>query len=453
MKQNCFHTLVDNRNVQQLRQCCRNCAPGHRWPLISPPSWMPPAKTADSGRRRIRPFSSGQRTIATGKATETLSRTERRLLMRKERNQAKRKTQEQAKTDHHRRSGRHGRQRPPQADRSSSFAGAWFTRLLQQHMNNIASTDFYRSKLMAGIQQLAPRIIPGPSPERVRWEHWVALLYRLPLWVLLGWCLTDENVVPYTVQASLGPSMLPTIQFCGDVWLVETGAWTRAWSELKRRLVGSMGPTTKDDESGGDDQGQTGNDNRLLPSNYTVGDLVLWKDPHTGRVSCKRLIGMEGDTVQRYGQYATMYSRRPDLGIIWPSDAVERGMDADPKAPKSWDVSSVSSSPSSVEDSHLTRQLVVPKGCVWLEGDCPLFSVDSRQYGPILVDCICGLLLFRLWPWKRQELLRDEKNAYLSSCRISRQRPVPYPTVESYLGRRFGFYRVPKTPPVDPTEN
>ena len=86
--------------------------------------------------------------------------------------------------------------------------------------------------------------------------------------------------------------------------------------------------------------------------------------------------------------------------------------------------------------------IVVPKQCVWLEGDCPLFSMDSRQCGPIHSSKIRGRLVFRLWPWKRHDLTSDEENSYLSSCWVSKKRPVPYSSIEAYVGKRFGLYRV-----------
>ncbi|OEU20760.1 LexA/Signal peptidase [Fragilariopsis cylindrus CCMP1102] len=264
-----------------------------------------------------------------------MPRTERRLLERKERNSARKKAK------------------------------------IHSSPEKLSSTLLKSQRF---LYSLVPRL-PGRPQSFVSRSHLIAISYRLPLFLVLSYFLTDENTSPYIIQASLGPSMLPTIQFAGDIWVVETGAWERVWNRIFSRQDEGNFPTS---------------------SSYKVGDLLIWEDPKTGKRSCKRLIGLEGD-----------------------------------EAPP-------------------PRILVVPENCVWLEGDCPLFSMDSRQYGPINANKIRGRLVFRLWPWKRNDLTNDKENAYLSSCWISRDRPVPYPSIEAYIGKRFDFYRLPST---NPTQN
>jgi mitochondrial inner membrane protease subunit 1 len=403
--------------------------------------------------------SSPSSSSASSTSTKNLSRTDRRVLLRKERNQSKRIKQKQENADRI----QQGR-RPPQHHSASSSLKSLLPTQFNQHFQN--RYRWFISRMPRWLLHF-----PGRSFGR---DHWVALFHRLPWFFLMCYCITDENMTPYAVKPSLGPSMLPTIQFCGDLWLVETGAWTRAWREVIRLISNRMNQNSISQKPASSATSTADNDDDDMQEPaigpnisfmYNVGDLLLWEDS-SGRMSCKRLIGKEGDTVQRYGQFAaTIYRQRPDLGIIWPSDAKERGLGSDPNAPKSWDTSvavplsssslaSASASNDEFNDeightqndrmADTSRKLIVPKGCVWLEGDCPLFSVDSRQYGPISTEHIRGRLLFRLWPWKRTDLLSDDDNAYLSSCTASRQRPIPYQNVESYLGRRFGFYRIPK---------
>ncbi|KAL3905560.1 MAG: hypothetical protein SGARI_004401 [Bacillariaceae sp.] len=228
--------------------------------------------------------------------------------------------------------------------------------------------------------------------------------------------MTDENISPYIVRASLGPS---------DIWLVETFAWRRAWQWL----------TGKEKEQ----------QHSII--HYKKGDLILWKDPITERVSCKRIVGLPGDSVKRYGEFAkSMYGNRPDLGIVWPSDAKERGLATKEEFMAELRKTQQQKTKGVIRNGP-TTSIVVPENHVWLEGDCPLFSVDSRHYGPIPASCITGRLVFRLWPWNREELEYDSQYAYLSSsCWVSKLvRPTPYPTMQAYLGRKFGFYRVPKS--------
>jgi len=237
--------------------------------------------------------------------------------------------------------------------------------------------------------------------------------------------MTNENTSPYVIQGSLGPSMLPTIQFVGDIWLVETGAWKRAW----RWILGLL----RQDEENLPDVG----------SIYEVGDLVIWEDTKTGKRSCKRIVALEGDTVHRFGEYRKLYRSRSDVGILWPKnkeEAIDRVFGAFSTEDKEEGNDVLEHQGGTLEQSY---KIVVPKQCVWLEGDCPLFSMDSRQYGPIHSSKIRGRLVFRLWPWKRHDLTNDEENSYLSSCWIGKKRPVPYSSIDAYIGKRFGLYRVP----------
>lgn len=316
-----------------------------------------------------------------------LSRTERRQLERKEKNRIKR-------------------------------GETWST---QRHQEQTSNSSEVQRWLMSWI---IPRI-PGREDRMNRRAHWIALAYRIPLWLVLCYVLTDDDLSPYVIQASLGPSMLPTIQFVGDIWLVETGSWIKAWRRRPWKRTDGFDP-----------------DMEIRPFSLQVGDLVLWKDPKTKRVSCKRIIGLEGDRVKTYGEYVYLYEDRPDLGIIWPSDAKERGLPS--KESFLQEICQVREY--SPRSSALHSTIVVPPYHVWLEGDCPLFSVDSRHYGPIPVTRLTGKLVLRLWPWRRPEMIYDAHHAYISSCRISNRRPTPFATEEPYLGKRFGFYKVQKAP-------
>lgn len=315
---------------------------------------------------------------------------------------------------------------------SSNGAGA-----ASKKFNRLATVG--RTRLASFFRSLTPRV-PGRQQRPFCRTEWTALARRLPAFLAIAYLVTDEDTSPYVVRASLGPSMLPTIQFVGDIWLVETGAWRRAW----RRLLQNRRITTTTSSSSDPDSPSLLSS--VPSSEYQVGDLVLWREPKSGRVSCKRIVGLQGDAVHRYGQYAQLYRSRRDLGIVWPSDAESRNLDPN----RRWDAnatkatSSVASSETDYTGERhdvFLQTLIVPRDCVWLEGDNCLFSVDSRQYGPIPTSWVCGRLIFRLWPWNREELIGDNNYSYLSSCWISRRRPVPYPAVEPYLGKRFNFYK------------
>ena len=208
---------------------------------------------------------------------------------------------------------------------------------------------------------MVPRL-PGRNVSFTHRSLWMALGFRLPFFLALSYVMTNENTSPYVIQGSLGPSMLPTIQFVGDIWLVETGAWKRAW----RWILGLL----RQDEENLPDVG----------SIYEVGDLVIWEDTKTGKRSCKRIVALEGDTVHRFGEYRKLYRSRSDVGILWPKnkeEAIDRVFGAFSTEDKEEGNDVLEHQGGTLEQSY---KIVVPKQCVWLEGDCPLFSMDSR-YG------------------------------------------------------------------------
>jgi signal peptidase I len=183
----------------------------------------------------------------------------------------------------------------------------------------------------------------------------MALALRFPIFLALSFVITNENTSPYVIQGSLGPSMLPTIQFVGDIWLVETGAWRRAWRWITRRGETNL---------------------PALGSMFQVGDLVIWEDTKTGKRSCKRIVGLEGDTIHTLGEYRNLYQNRSDNGVLWPKKgANDSNFGAFSTLEDERGNGELESQDGALERSN---EIVVPKHCVWLEGDCPLFSMDSR---------------------------------------------------------------------------
>ena len=228
--------------------------------------------------------------------------------------------------------------------------------------------------------------------------HMKALAFRIPIFFLLCYGLTSEDICPIAIQGGLGPSMIPTMQFFGDYWLVTTGAW--------HRLVG-ISPT------------------------YEVGDIVIWKNPKNEKASCKRIVGLGGNEVKRYGQHVNLYRDRDDLGIVWPQQSSRSEVEIVP----GWDDNHAVKG--NEKDEH-SRTIIVPSGHIWLEGDAPEFSVDSRQTGPVPLDWIRGRVLMRIWPLFREDFV-DGK---VYPCTVTRERPVPFSSTEAYLGKRFNFYKL-----------
>jgi signal peptidase I len=87
---------------------------------------------------------------------------------------------------------------------------------------------------------------------------------------------------------------------------------------------------------------------QFIKSPLSIGDIVVVQNPHrpNGTV-CKRVLGLPGDHV--------LLDKQASL-------------------------------------------LVVPDGHVWIEGDHPRNSNDSRMYGPVPASLIVGRVVARIWP-------------------------------------------------------
>mmetsp|Transcript_19675 Transcript_19675/g.29567 ORF Transcript_19675/g.29567 Transcript_19675/m.29567 type:complete len:332 (-) Transcript_19675:440-1435(-) len=229
------------------------------------------------------------------------------------------------------------------------------------------------SSMKKTYQRLIPNPrIPGGKKTLFHNSHRFHLISRFSIAFALYLLLEWEDLSPYHLDIAQGPSMIPTFLPIGDIYIRETGALSR--------LLG-------------------------IPIVYEKGDLVVFRDKD-GRYAGKRIIGLGGDRVARYGQYAHLYTLSPDQGIVNPNtenfDDFE-GKDLDHG-----------------ETRDSTRQIVVPSDHVWLEGDFPPLSVDSRQYGPIPVDWIRGRIILRLWPWR--------------SPQVTKNRPIPLTLAEALAG-------------------
>lgn len=225
---------------------------------------------------------------------------------------------------------------------------------------------------------------------------------------------------------------------------------------------------------------------KLRRDRWRAGDVVIIRD-EKGRCSCKRIIGLGGQSVLRYGEFAELYTDLGDWGGITKhkhdgtirvkerrsNDAeglddrtngetqigVDRSSkDADDVVPGRRAV------PSTLAEEDLTARVVVPPGHVWVEGDFPPLSVDSRQYGPIPADSIRGRVVMRLWPlWREKRVTGESKigtgddgstsstttttdNASsvtsTSSLFVGRDRPRPI-RVEDALAGNYNLVKVP----------
>ena len=118
------------------------------------------------------------------------------------------------------------------------------------------------------------------------------------------------------------------------------------------------------------------------------GDIVTAASPNRRNFEvCKRVIGLPGDTIhQRSGAHSLVSVLRAGGG---------GGVLRSPSLP-----------------------LQVPPGHVWLEGDNPHYSNDSRAYGPVPAALLRGRVIGRVWPpssacWVRRGEARPTANTEL----------------------------------------
>jgi signal peptidase I len=142
-----------------------------------------------------------------------------------------------------------------------------------------------------------------------------------------------------------------------------------------------------------------------LNTPVSVGDVVVLQHPHRSGTVCKRILGLPGDTV---------FTPRSQMGSsqllfqnfdAYLEDGSQSKGSRNPFKRKSSNKVDITSTliPYQTNLHRLTRQQrfttnIVPDGHLWVEGDNPWNSNDSRNYGPIPASLIVGRVLCRLWP-------------------------------------------------------
>lgn len=225
------------------------------------------------------------------------------------------------------------------------------------------------------IRQRARDLRRDLAPDSPVVKKLQAALYRLPLALVLWMLVTSEDTAPFKASAVEGASMLPSLAAQGDIVINETGAWSR--------MLG-------------------------IATQYRIGDIIVWREPRTRKaMSVKRIIGLEGDTVQRFGEHVQMYKDDPNWGITDDPSMHDYDPDGEP---------------------DMTRTVVIPPGHVWVEGDNPPFSKDSRHYGPLPNEWLRGRIVARIWP--------------PGAPQLSRERPGPVPMEELVADPQFNVHNL-----------
>ncbi len=247
---------------------------------------------------------------------------------------------------------------------------------------------------------------------------------------------------PVAFDVGYGPSMLPTIRG-GDgndnnLYLRDCWSHRFLWLDYehcKKRLLLIF--SHDHDNETETRVGESDNPISVASSSSSFnrpwqnGDIVTFYNPYTKTLVTKRIIGVGGDYVCALGEYAReLYNQQQqqqqsrhdhdahvalddNYGVVVPHDA-RFPIPFSKMIPSSQSSSSSSLASSSQirltgEDKQQQQQqdapqwyknaiIQVPPHHVWLEGDNPLHSTDSRHYGPIPESALRGRVVRRLWP-------------------------------------------------------
>jgi inner membrane protease subunit 1 len=291
---------------------------------------------------------------------------------------------------------------------------------------------------MFNREPVKPTTTPPPTPtppESVDSEaaFYGILCFRAAVAVGFVYCLT-EYVADITLTE--GPSMTPTIQSSGEIIMVdkatlnwnassrnssETG-WGRLELVAEKRVEQAMRRQKEFEEQNSSSNDKSSNKDMphmwhepcisvtdlprptwrqwwtVATSPLAVGDVVVVQHPHRRGTVCKRVLGLPGDQVLLY---------RPQQR----------------------------SHPHHHHHPDHNNVLTVPDGHVWLEGDNPNNSADSRSYGPVPAALIQGRVLARIWPLRGQAVM----------VRGARPRQLPVPKDRNVSSSRPQFGREPCT--------
>lgn len=259
---------------------------------------------------------------------------------------------------------------------------------------------------------------------------------------------------PVALDVGYGRSMLPTIG-CklrhndSNIYLRDCWSHRYIWFDLdnlKRYCTCGIVRLRRalllqfDSHGGGGDE-SFGDDVSSSPSlgrPWQRGDIVTIYCQATKTTSTKRIIGIGGDSICVFGEYSIQYRSRylqNDAATITKGDedhdkayeaaTCAAGVPYHPLFPIPFCESLSSSSSSSTRRTETQTQeetlcnnagiIIVPPNNVWLEGDNPMHSTDSRHYGPVPESSLRGRVVLRLWPFCRE--------GYCSNVMVDTERP------------------------------
>lgn len=230
------------------------------------------------------------------------------------------------------------------------------------------------------------------------WKFLMLLFQRLLMGLGVVHCFTN-----YVMDITLcsGPSMLPTIKESNEIILIDRFAVvkgsiqdgttvasrtraailrrerdtqttssgvssTNVWNDIRMGVGGTINPSHQHHQLSSSQPSTIFTVWREIlehvMSPISIGDVVIAQNPNRPGTICKRILGLPGDQV-----------------IVFNDRAGTIGG---------------------------TNIQIVPDNHVWLEGDNPNNSLDSRQSGPISLALLRGRAVARIWPLRGEAYLK-----------------------------------------------
>lgn len=138
------------------------------------------------------------------------------------------------------------------------------------------------------------------------------------------------------------------------------------------------------------------------------GDIIVSKNPmKPEQFICKRIIALPGDKINMKPRIN--FNPFTNTKSIVTTDGKERS--SDEAAFQISDDTHEHDKSSHINSQELSmgtfhsREIYVPKGMVWLEGDNSENSADSRIYGPVPLGLIQSRVVCKVWPLDQIKLL------------------------------------------------
>lgn len=227
---------------------------------------------------------------------------------------------------------------------------------------------------------------------------------------------------PFAIDIGNGPSMLPTMIpldiYLRDCWS-NRFVWMN-WGHLKHLTCALFNPNGNS---------STADRSISFKRPWQKGDIVTIFNPYSKTLVCKRIVGLEGDRIKVFGEFAQAFYQ------LYRDESC--GLPQDDRYPTPFCQQEVlKQNRANGRDSPVHQSsITVPPNHVWVEGDNPLCSTDSRHYGPLPISSLRGRVTCRIWPIKRDDVSNENNNPNKTTlgCLINNTRPTPFMTIDDML--------------------